>query len=146
MHKALSTFLDNKISLELPLKYPEVYCVTYTPEFPGPLVSTIAVLFSIVSSIFTFHAFQTIEIRPSTTSELRNTTEKPSLISPSGMLVPTPLIFIYLLWMQDILARSRMKKLSCSLDRTASVQACLVSSVLLCPEVSNLFRIHSRKV
>lgn len=41
MNNALSKFLENKISLELPLKYPEVYRVTYTPEFPGPLVSTI---------------------------------------------------------------------------------------------------------
>ena len=96
MHKALSTFLDNKISLELPLKYPEVYCITYTPEFPGPLVSTIALLFLIVSSIFTFHAFQTIEIQPSTASELWNTTAEHSLKSPSGMLVPTSLVFIYL--------------------------------------------------
>ena len=48
MSKALPTFLENTITLELPLKYPEVYRVTYTPEFPGPLVSTIALLFSIV--------------------------------------------------------------------------------------------------
>ena len=96
MHKVLSTFLDKKISLELPLKYPEVYCITYTPEFPGPLVSTTALLFLIVSSIFTFHAFQTIEIRPSTASELRNTTGEHSLKSPLGMLIPTSLVFIYL--------------------------------------------------
>jgi len=48
MSKALPTFLENTITLELPLKYPEVYHVIYTPEFPSPLVSTIALLFSIV--------------------------------------------------------------------------------------------------
>jgi hypothetical protein len=42
---ALSKFLENKIALELPLKHPEVYRVTYTPEFPGPLVSTIILSF-----------------------------------------------------------------------------------------------------
>ena len=46
MDKALSTFLENKITLELPLKHPKVYRVMYTPEFPGPLVSTIVLLFS----------------------------------------------------------------------------------------------------
>lgn len=39
INNPLASFLDNKISLELPLKYPEVYRVTYTPDFPGPLVS-----------------------------------------------------------------------------------------------------------
>jgi hypothetical protein len=94
MNKALSTFLENKITLELPLKYPEVYRVTYTPEFPGPLVSTTILLFSIVLSVLTL---QTIEIRPSTsTSELQNTTDKPALQSPSGMyILPSP-IFTYI--------------------------------------------------
>lgn len=38
INNPLASFLENKISLELPLKYPEVYRVTYTPDFPGPLV------------------------------------------------------------------------------------------------------------
>ena len=54
MNNALSKFLENKISLELPLKHPEVYHVTYMPEFPGPLVSTIVMLLSIVLSVLTF--------------------------------------------------------------------------------------------
>ena len=54
MNNALSKFLENKISLELPLKHPEVYRVTYMPEFPGPLVSTIVMLLSIVLSVLTF--------------------------------------------------------------------------------------------
>ena len=46
MNKALSTLLENKISLELPLKHPEVYRVMYMPEFPRLLISTIVLLFS----------------------------------------------------------------------------------------------------
>ncbi|KAH0831161.1 hypothetical protein J3R83DRAFT_13737 [Lanmaoa asiatica] len=62
MNNGLPAFLENKISLEVPLKYPEVYRVTYTPESPGPL---------------------TIEIRPSATSELQNTAQMLALQSPS---------------------------------------------------------------
>ncbi|KIJ57898.1 hypothetical protein HYDPIDRAFT_44720 [Hydnomerulius pinastri MD-312] len=34
--------LDNQLSLELPLKYPETYRVTFTPESPGPVTVEIS--------------------------------------------------------------------------------------------------------
>ena len=39
MDSAITNFLENKVSIELPLKYPEVYWITFTPKFPGLLVS-----------------------------------------------------------------------------------------------------------
>ena len=63
VNNALPMFLENKVSLELPLKYPEVYCVTYTPEFPGPLVSTDVVLFCFSSYLFRQLKFDQMVLR-----------------------------------------------------------------------------------
>jgi hypothetical protein len=34
----LAALFTNKVVLEIPLKYDEIYRFTYSPEFPGPLV------------------------------------------------------------------------------------------------------------
>ncbi|KAL4065928.1 hypothetical protein J3A83DRAFT_4261626 [Scleroderma citrinum] len=41
-----STMLSDTISIQLPLKYPETYCITITPEFPGPWTIEILPLLS----------------------------------------------------------------------------------------------------
>ncbi|KAG8213546.1 hypothetical protein J3R82DRAFT_10191 [Butyriboletus roseoflavus] len=71
MNNALSRFLENKISIELPLKHFKVYCVTYISESPRPL---------------------TIEIQPSATiSELQDTRENLALESHSDAQHSHPL-------------------------------------------------------
>lgn len=50
----LPAFLKNKISLELSLKYSEVYHATHTPEVLGLLISAIIWLFSTLLSLLTF--------------------------------------------------------------------------------------------
>ena len=134
MNKALSIFLENKISLELPLKHPEVYCVTYTPEFPGLLISTIVLLLSNVCIL----TLQMIEIQPSTsTSKLQNTTDKSTPQSPSGMYIPPPPIFAYLFLDACHFRALENEKLLCSLNQSTPPLNNLVSSILQSPKIKN---------
>lgn len=87
----LASFFKNMISLELPLKYPEVYHVTYIPDFPGPLVNLLFCHPTL--SVLTIH-FQTIEIRTSgctTPSEPQNTRDDShSLTNEKTVIVAQP--------------------------------------------------------
>jgi len=57
---ALASLLETRISLELPLKYPEVYHVTYTPDFPELLVNLVFCILQVVSVLIVY--LQMIEI------------------------------------------------------------------------------------
>ena len=128
MNKALSTFLENKITLDLPLKHPEVYCVVYTPEFPRPLVSTIVLLFSNMYWLYRQLKFDLLLVNPS------YRTQQTSLLSNRlqvHMYFHLHLSLLISFQMHNILVHLRVKELLYSLNQAMMPPPNnLVSSIL----------------
>ena len=57
---AIREFLQNEFILEILLKYDEVYCFTFTPDFPGPLVGASFTYNAVLTHLIAVHRAQTV--------------------------------------------------------------------------------------